>query len=157
MDIPVLYISASRQIFVIKKPAKYQYTGYKTEIVNNNNNIQKILSLLEKSRHPLIAVGLTAARLEIGDELLSFLSDFRIPVVITPMAKGLIPETHPCYAGVLFHSLSDYLEDIFEKTDLVIGLGYDPVEFNYESWMPDVPLVHFDIRRTDMPSRKKFR
>ena len=78
-----------------------------------------------------------------------------MPVVITPMAKGLIPETHPCYAGVLFHSLSDYLEDIFEKTDLVIGLGYDPVEFNYESWMPDVPLVHFDIRGNRHAFREK--
>ncbi len=48
--------------------------------------------------------------------------------------------------------LSDYLEDIYEKTDLVIGLGYDPVEFNYESWLPDVPLVHFDTREADMPA-----
>jgi acetolactate synthase-1/2/3 large subunit len=33
----------------------------------------------------------------------------------------------------------------------VIGLGYDPVEYNYESWMPDVPLIHFDTKITDMP------
>lgn len=126
-------------------------SAYKTERVNHKNNIQKILSLLDKSRHPLISLGLTAARLDIGKELLSFLCDYKIPVVITPMAKGLIPETHPCYAGVLFHSLSDYLEDILEKSDLVIGLGYDPVEFNYESWLPDVPLIHFDTRETGMP------
>ena len=124
-----------------------------TENIYYHNNIQKIISLLEKSRRPLMAVGLTAARLGLKDELLSFLDIYKMPVVITPMAKGLIPEDHPCYAGVLFHSLSDYLEDIYEKTDLVIGIGYDPVEFNYESWMPDVPLIHFDIRETDMPSK----
>jgi acetolactate synthase-1/2/3 large subunit len=129
-------------------------SSYKTEAVNHNNNIQKILSLLDKSRHPLLSVGLTAARLEIGAELLSFLGVYQIPVVLTPMAKGIIPETHPCYAGVLFHSLSDYLEDIFERSDLVIGLGYDPVEFNYEAWLPDVPLVHFDTVETDMPFGK---
>jgi acetolactate synthase I/II/III large subunit len=67
-----------------------------------------------------------------------------VPVVITPMAKELIPVIHPCFAGVLFHSLSDSLEELTKKADLVIGLGYDPVEFNYESWMPDVPLIHFD-------------
>jgi acetolactate synthase-1/2/3 large subunit len=116
------------------------------------NDIQKISSLFEKSRRPLMAVGLTAARLDLRSDLLTFLDSCRMPVVITPMAKGLIPEDHPCYAGVLFHSLSDYLEDIYEKTDLVIGLGYDPVEYNYESWMPDVPLVHFDTRETDLPS-----
>jgi TPP-dependent 2-oxoacid decarboxylase len=74
-----------------------------------------------------------------------------MPVVLTPMAKGLIPEDHACYAGVLFHSLSDYLEDIYEKTDLIIGLGYDPVEFNYESWAGKLPLVHFDVKETDFP------
>ena len=137
-----------------KEAEKISVTGYEKERVNNYNNIQKILSLLENSRHPLVALGLTAARLKIGAEIISFLSDFKIPVVITPMAKGLIPETHPCYAGVLFHSLSDYLEDIYEKTDLVIGLGYDTVEVNYESWIPEVPLVHFDIRRIDiLPGR----
>ncbi len=115
------------------------------------NDIQKIISTLEKSRRPLMAIGLTAVREGIQSELLEFLKKYRMPVVITPMAKGIIREDHPCYAGVLFHSLSDYLEDIYEKTDLVIGIGYDPVEFNYESWIPDVPLVHFDTRETDMP------
>jgi acetolactate synthase-1/2/3 large subunit len=128
-------------------------TGYMQENVYYNNNIQKTISLLENSRRPLLAVGLTAARLGLRDELLSFLEIYKMPVVITPMAKELIPVDHPCYAGVLFHSLSDYLEDIYEKTDLVIGIGYDPVEFNYEAWIPDVPLIHFDIRETDIPSK----
>ena len=127
--------------------------GIVTENRYYHNDIQKIISLLEKSRRPLMAVGLTAVRLDIQTELLAFLDYCRMPVVITPMAKGLIPEDHPCYAGVLFHSLSDYLEDIYEKTDLIIGIGYDPVEYNYESWMPDAPLVHFDILEADMPPK----
>jgi acetolactate synthase-1/2/3 large subunit len=127
-------------------------TGTLSEKEYYHNDIQKIISLLEKSRQPLLAIGLTAARLGIKNLLLDFLSEYRIPVVITPMAKGIIPEDNRCYAGVLFHSLSDYLEDLYEKTDLVIGIGYDPVEFNYESWMPDVPLIHFDTKETDMPS-----
>jgi acetolactate synthase-1/2/3 large subunit len=117
-----------------------------------HNDIHRVISLLDKSRRPLLAVGLTASRLGLQSKIIEFLDYYRIPVVITPMAKGLIPETHPSYAGVLFHSLSDYLEDIYLKSDLVIGLGYDPVEFNYESWLPDLPLVHFDTRETDMPN-----
>ncbi|MFZ0282969.1 MAG: thiamine pyrophosphate-binding protein [Bacteroidales bacterium] len=115
------------------------------------NDIDGIASLLDNSRNPLIAVGLTSARKGIGKELLAFLEKRLIPVVLTPMAKGIISEDHPCYAGVLFHVLSDCLEEIFERTDLVIGLGYDPVEYNYESWMPDVPLIHFDTNEMDMP------
>jgi acetolactate synthase-1/2/3 large subunit len=127
------------------------FGGSITETDYYQNNIQKVISLLEKSRRPLLAVGLTAARLDLKDELLKFLDTFKMPVIVTPMAKGVIPQYHPCFAGVLFHSLSDYLEDIYEKSDLVIGIGYDPVEFNYESWMPEIPLLHFDTRETDMP------
>jgi acetolactate synthase I/II/III large subunit len=116
-----------------------------------SNNTDKIVSLLQRSRKPLIAAGLTSARHKIGNKLVRFLDNNNIPVVLTPMAKGLLPENHPCYAGVLFHSLSDYLEDIFRETDLVIGLGYDPVEYNYESWMPDVPLAIFNTIETDLP------
>jgi acetolactate synthase-1/2/3 large subunit len=121
-----------------------------------NNNIQKILSLIDRSRRPVMAAGLTAARLGIGPMILSFLENYPMPVVLTPMAKGLIPENHPCYTGVLFHALSDYLEDIYSKSDLVIGIGYDPVEFNYESWMPDAPLIHFDTEQMDMPEGRNI-
>ncbi|HEX2976220.1 MAG TPA: thiamine pyrophosphate-binding protein [Bacteroidales bacterium] len=128
-------------------------TGFvrqKTEDYPENDN-STIISLLENSRHPLLAVGLTSARLNMGESIKRFLEKYPMPVVLTPMAKGLVGEDHHCYAGVLFHSLSDYLEDIYEKTDLVIGLGYDPVEFNYESWIPSCPLIHFDVKKIDMP------
>lgn len=120
------------------------------------NETGRIIDLLEKSRRPLLAIGLTAARFGLKRKIEEFLNTNHIPVVLTPMAKGIVTEDHPCYAGVLFHALSDYLEDIYDKCDLVIGLGYDPVEYNYESWMPDVPLVHFDTKPADMPSGRNI-
>jgi acetolactate synthase I/II/III large subunit len=75
---------------------------------------------------------------------------FNIPVLLTPMAKGLFPENHPLYAGVLFHALSNYVAETYREADLVIGIGYDPVEFNYEEWMPRVPLIHFDSQPADI-------
>jgi acetolactate synthase-1/2/3 large subunit len=56
------------------------------------------------------------------------------------MAKGILSEDHPWYAGVLFHALSDRVAETHKQADLVIGVGYDPVEFNYEDWMPKAPL-----------------
>ncbi len=128
--------------------------GYidKSEKKDHLNDTGRISALLENCRKPLIAVGLTSARYALGERLSEFLRQSRMPVVLTPMAKGLLPEDHPCYAGVLFHALSNYLGDILEDIDLVIGLGYDPVEYNYESWMPDVPLIDFTTIETDLPS-----
>ncbi|MFW5755378.1 MAG: thiamine pyrophosphate-dependent enzyme, partial [Tangfeifania sp.] len=54
------------------------------------------------------------------------------------------------YAGVLFHALSEQVAKTYREADLVIGIGYDPVEFNYEAWMPDAPLIHFDNRAADV-------
>jgi acetolactate synthase I/II/III large subunit len=126
-------------------------TGTITDNKYYHNNTEKVISLLENTRRPVIAAGLTAIRSGLGHELLSLLESYKVPVVLTPMAKGLLPVEHPCFAGVLFHSLSDYLEDLYQQADLIIGIGYDPVEFNYESWIADVPILHFDTKETDMP------
>lgn len=115
------------------------------------NDLEKVVSLLRKSKRPLIAAGLTLARFSAKASLLSLLDRCRIPVVLTPMAKGLISEDHPCYLGVLSHALSNYLDEIIRDCDLIIGLGYDPVEYNYESWMPCVPVLHFNTIPADLP------
>jgi acetolactate synthase-1/2/3 large subunit len=128
------------------------FSGCPEGIPVSDNDTHRLKLLLSKSRKPILAAGLTAFRSGVSSRLLSFLEIRSMPVVLTPMAKGLIPEDHPCYAGVLFHALSNKLEPLYENCDLVIGLGYDPVEFNYESWMPDVPLASFDVVKPEVPA-----
>src|SRR5207302_6487758 len=108
------------------------------------------LERFEKSRKPLLAVGLGAARAGAGERVRNLAEKHNLPVVLTPMAKGLLPEDHRCYAGVLFHALSDVVGLTHRESDLVIAIGYDPVEFNYESWMPPVPLVSIDTAPADI-------
>ena len=109
-------------------------------------------ALLKKAKRPILAIGLTVARLGLHNSMRQFISQNNIPVLLTPMAKGVLPETHPLYAGVVFHAQSDLVASIYRKADLVIGIGYDSVEFNYESWMPMVPLVHIDTQSVDIPA-----
>jgi acetolactate synthase-1/2/3 large subunit len=69
-----------------------------------------------------------------------------VPVVLTPMAKGMLPRIIPAMRASFFHALSDLVGQTHAQADLVIGIGYDPVEFNYESWLPKTaPLVSFDV------------
>jgi len=102
------------------------------------------------SKKPLLAIGLTAVRLGLGPQIVRIAEKHKIPVVLTPMAKGLIDEDHRSYAGVLFHALSDIVALTNKEADLVVAIGYDPVEFNYEAWMPVVPLVHIDTTSCDI-------
>lgn len=110
----------------------------------------RMLQLFEKSSRPVIAVGLGAVRSGVQRQILRLASTFNLPVVLTPMAKGIIPEDHPCYAGVLFHALSDLVSETHQQADLVIAVGYDPVEFNYESWLPKVPVISLDTQPADL-------
>ena len=119
--------------------------------------VEQILKIKEhwlKSKKPVLVVGLSAVRAGIRNLIVEFAEKLRVPVVLTPMAKGMFPEDHPLYAGVLFHALSDLVAETYSEADLVIGVGYDPVEFNYEEWMPNVPLIHIDNVKADIDRYK---
>ena len=112
--------------------------------------VARLTELFAAARRPLLAAGLTAVRSKAGDMIRRIAETHRVPVVLTPMAKGLVSEDHPAYAGVLFHALSDIVAETNRQADLVVGVGYDPIEFNYEDWLPDAPLVHLDIVGADI-------
>jgi acetolactate synthase I/II/III large subunit len=116
--------------------------------------LEQALAAMEKAfasaAKPLLAVGLSAVRAGVSDLIVKIAEKHRIPVILTPMAKGMLPEDHPWYAGVLFHALSDRVAETHKQADLVVGVGYDPIEFNYEDWMPAATLVHLDIVPADI-------
>jgi acetolactate synthase-1/2/3 large subunit len=112
--------------------------------------VADVQRLLQNARKPLLAVGLSIMRTAAWEPLRRFIDTQQLPVIFTPMAKGLLDEEHPCYAGVLFHGLSDIVAQTNQQADLVLALGYDPVEFNYEDWMPNAPLVSIDTLSADI-------
>jgi acetolactate synthase-1/2/3 large subunit len=112
--------------------------------------IGEAVRLFKTARLPLLAVGLTATRVDVGELIRKIVDKHHLPLVLTPMAKGLLPEDHPCYAGVLAHACSDTVAQTHQQADLVVGIGFDPVELNYEDWMPDAPLIHLDTRKADI-------
>jgi acetolactate synthase I/II/III large subunit len=114
------------------------------------SSLEAAAAIIKKAKKPILAIGLTAARLGLHHSIREFVSKNNIPVLLTPMAKGIIPPAHPCYAGVIFHAQSDLVAPVYRDADLVIGLGYDSIEFNYEAWMPTVPLIHIDSEPADI-------
>lgn len=113
--------------------------------------VEEARDLFAAARKPLLAVGLGAVHARVQKEIQALAQLHKIPVVLTPMAKGMLGEGDPSYAGVLFHALSDMVGETHRQADLVIGVGYDPVEFNYESWLPQgAALVSFDIEPADI-------
>jgi acetolactate synthase-1/2/3 large subunit len=106
---------------------------------------------LAGARYPLLAVGLTANRAGITGLLRQVAARHRLPVVSTLMAKGQVDESGPAFVGVLGRARRDMVSEFCKPADLVLAVGYDPVEFNYEDWVPKgVPIVHVDTVRADL-------
>lgn len=128
------------------------YLHLEKEMPGNANRmaLENATKIFIRSQKPLLVLGLSAVRENIKSRVIKLAEKFQLPVVLTPMAKGLFPENHELYAGVLFHALSGEVVKTCREADLVIGIGYDPVEVNYEDWMPQVPLIHVDGRQADV-------
>jgi acetolactate synthase-1/2/3 large subunit len=112
--------------------------------------LQTLVWHLQQARRPLLVLGLSCVRAGGWEALRQCIDRHRLPVVLSPMAKGLLREEHPSYVGVVFHALSDVVAETIQEADAVLAVGYDPVEFNYEEWLPDVPLLHVDTVPADV-------
>jgi len=108
-------------------------------------------TILRGTEYPLLAVGLTMNRAGATRELREVIRKHDLPVVTTLMAKGQVEESDPHFVGVLGRARRDLVNAYCARADLVIGVGYDPVEFNYEEWLrKDVPLLSIDTVPVDI-------
>lgn len=118
-------------------------------------DIDALTAAFAAAAKPVLAIGLGAVHARVQDRIVALAERFGLPVLLTPMAKGMIAEDHPSYAGVLFHALSDLVGKTHAEADLVVAVGYDPIEFNYESWMKDgLALASIDIAPADIDRDK---
>jgi acetolactate synthase-1/2/3 large subunit len=101
------------------------------------------LQVLRAARHPVILAGIAALRCAAGPELADLAERAGIPVVVSPMAKGIFPEDHPYFAGVLDMAGHRVVWDLLAGADLILTAGFDPVEL-ISPWSVSTPVVHLD-------------
>ncbi|TDT77473.1 acetolactate synthase-1/2/3 large subunit [Litoreibacter halocynthiae] len=97
---------------------------------------------LDGAERPVIIAGLDVLYDDSAAELLRFAEVLGAPVITTYKAKGVIPETHPlALGGAGLSPLADtHLLPLVRQADLVICVGYDPIEMRpgwREVWDPD--------------------
>jgi acetolactate synthase-1/2/3 large subunit len=120
--------------------------------------IAKAGELIAKAKRPVAVLGSSAMRIANPDLLRQVVERHNLPFATTTMAKGMIDEDHPLSIGVIERSCRQIQRKLLRSTDLIVGLGYDTVEVEYEAWIGDVPLLNFDIEKADVaPSVKVAR
>ncbi len=110
--------------------------------------------LIEAASFPLIFAGNGVIRGRASAELRAFARTHGIPVAHTFMAKGSMPyDDDLCLLSVGLQA-RDYISCGFDKADLIIAVGYDPVEYAPKFWNPDrkKPIVHIDFTPAEVDS-----
>jgi len=99
--------------------------------------------LLKRSRRPAILAGIGAIRTKAGDSIRTLAERIGCPVVVSPKAKGIIPENHPYFAGTLDMACPQVVWKLLESSDLILAVGFDAVEL-IKPWPLEKPVLHID-------------
>jgi acetolactate synthase I/II/III large subunit len=104
---------------------------------------------LETSQRPLMVLGLTFTRCRSAGHVLRFIERQKIPFVTTLHAKGSLPESHPHWAGVIGRARRTNVKAFTDRADLILAVGYDPIEINYEEWTGRRPIIHISTEAAE--------
>ncbi|SFD48549.1 acetolactate synthase-1/2/3 large subunit [Sulfitobacter brevis] len=109
---------------------------------------------LEAATRPVMLVGVDALNHDAAQAVLEFAEDHNVPVLTTYKAKGVIPEDHALsLGGAGLSPLADtHLVPFVQSADLILCVGYDPIEMR-PGWR-DVwtPASHRVIDITAVPN-----
>jgi acetolactate synthase-1/2/3 large subunit len=118
----------------------------------SETSLARAAEVLSAARRPIVVVGSSAMRLRNQGLLREVIERHRLPFATTTMAKGLIDEDHPLGLGCIERARRQVQREFLRGADLIVGLGYDVVEVEYEAWIGRVPLLALDIEPVDADS-----
>jgi acetolactate synthase I/II/III large subunit len=107
-------------------------------------SLDRAAAAIAQAKNPIVLVGNGAIRSRASEVLTELATALNLPVVNTFMGKGVIPYTHPLALWAVGLQQRDYISCGFDRTDLVIAVGYDLIEYSPKKWNPngDIPIVH---------------
>ncbi len=102
--------------------------------------IDRARSLLAQARRPLILAGLGLEPERPYVALRALAEAAQAPVVVTPKAKGALPDDHALAAGTIGLTRTDPVYALVDEADCLIAVGYDVVEL-VKPWQHPAPLI----------------
>jgi acetolactate synthase-1/2/3 large subunit len=104
--------------------------------------LSAVADLVARAARPLMLVGVGARRAGQGP-LVALAEAAGLPVVVTPKVKGLMPESHPLFGGVIEMLGTRHLTAWISEADAFVFCGFDAVELDM-LWDMDRPAALLD-------------
>jgi acetolactate synthase-1/2/3 large subunit len=118
-------------------------------------SLARAADIINRARHPLILAGNGVIRGRASAELTAVAERARIPVATTFMAKGAIPADHALARATVGLASDEPARLGFDRADVVVAVGYDPVEWGPARWNPAgrLQIVHIDFTAAEVDAR----
>ncbi|TMM50606.1 acetolactate synthase large subunit [Sulfitobacter sabulilitoris] len=88
---------------------------------------------LNDAKAPIIVAGAGVIRSDAARQVRDLAEKLNIPVVTSFMAKGILPADHPLCLFSVGQPFDDHIDDALKAADLVIAIGFDPIEYSPEN------------------------
>ena len=117
------------------------------------DTITAAAALINKARNPVLLLGLLASQENTAEAVRRLIAKTNMPIVCTYQGAGLVPREHFNRFGGrvgLFHTQP--ADRILDAADLVITIGYDPIEYEPALWNRGKKrnLIHIDAVPADI-------
>jgi acetolactate synthase-1/2/3 large subunit len=95
--------------------------------------------LLERARRPIFLLGMGSRTARIASVVQSVMESHHIPALVTYKAKGVVPDKHVWFGGVVTNGALE--RNIINGADLLVAIGLDPVELLPRPWTFQPPVI----------------
>jgi acetolactate synthase I/II/III large subunit len=109
--------------------------------------------LINRAKNPVLMLGLLASEKNTADAVQGLIAKTNMPVVCTYQGAGVVPREHfHRFGGRVGLFRTQPADRILDAADLVIAVGYDPVEFEPGFWNRGKKrnLIHIDVIAADI-------
>jgi acetolactate synthase-1/2/3 large subunit len=132
--------------------------GYEVPTGANERDIEAALELIREAKKPVILAGHGIMMSDAVNELRELAERAQIPVTLTLLGKGALPEKHPLTVGMMGMHGAAASNFAIQEADLLIALGMrfdDRVTGNLKTYAPNAKKIHVDIDASEINKNVK--
>ena len=132
--------------------------GYRPAQSASVQQIERAVEMLLKAKRPLILAGHGVNMSGAERALLTLAERGHIPVALTLLGKGAVPESHPLCLGMMGMHGGASVNQAIQGADLLIACGMrfdDRVTGNLKTYSPNSKKIHIDIDASEINKNVK--
>lgn len=111
-------------------------------------SLRQAAEMIAAAKRPILYIGGGVVGSGASKQALALAEKADIPVTMTLMGLGAVPEEHPLYLGMLGMHAARYTNMAMEKCDLLIAAGVrfdDRATGRLDAFYPEAKVIHMDI------------